>query len=58
MQPYTHAEVVALFRVARQTVYRMGAVMACRLPGRPVRYVRAKIDAILRGETVPRRGAA
>lgn len=58
LQSYTHAEVAALFQVSRHTLYRKGHIMACRLPGTPVRYARHKIDAILRGETAPRRGVA
>ena len=51
---YTHAQVADLFQVARETIYRMPHVMDTRLPGRPVRYSRKKVDAILNGEATPR----
>ncbi|HCT57215.1 MAG TPA: hypothetical protein DGD08_08385 [Gemmatimonas aurantiaca] len=56
---YTMAEVAVLFGVARQDVYGMPAVMACRIRrvGKSrVRYSKAKIDALLGIE--PLRAAA
>ena len=44
---YTHEEVASLFAVERSRIYEMPHVMACRLPGKPVRYSMRRIDAIL-----------
>lgn len=52
---YTHEQVAGLFDVARQDIYDMPMVMACRIPGlgpRRVRYSKAKIDALLAGQPV------
>lgn len=47
---YKHGEVAALFSVDRTAIYDMPHVMACRLPGTPVRYSKRRIDALLNGE--------
>ena len=54
---YTSEQVATLFQVDRADLYRMPEVQACRIPGigqKRVRYAKAKIDALLNGDTTPR----
>lgn len=46
---YTQAEVLQLFNVAKDTLYKQPHIMACRVTARPVRYSKRRIDAILNG---------
>jgi len=46
---YTQAQVLQLFNVSRDTLYKQPHIMACRVTARPVRYSKRRIDAILNG---------
>lgn len=47
---YTQSQVAAMLQIGVTHLYERPDVMACRLPGRPVRYSKKKIDALLDGE--------